>query len=62
MISGKKCRHLNKAGVDIRGQGGKFSPADFTIDWFLRHNHSSEGNCSTSGRNAELDQEGNDAI
>jgi len=43
MISGKKCRHLNKAGVDITGQGGKSSPADFTIDWFLRHNHLSMG-------------------
>jgi hypothetical protein len=38
MISGRNCRHLNRAGVDIGGQGGKVKPAYFTIDWFLRHN------------------------
>lgn len=41
MISGRKCRHLNRAGVDIGGREGKFEPAYFTINWFLRHNRGS---------------------
>jgi hypothetical protein len=38
MISGKKCRHLNRAGVDIAGKEAKAGLTDPTIDQFLRHN------------------------
>lgn len=38
MISGKKCRPLNREAVDIRGQEGEYRPAYLTIRWFLRHN------------------------
>ncbi|MBD2054459.1 hypothetical protein H6F88_00145 [Oculatella sp. FACHB-28] len=38
MISGKKCRHLNKAGVDIGGQEHTTGFVYLTTGWFLRHN------------------------
>ncbi|WP_206755792.1 hypothetical protein, partial [Leptolyngbya sp. FACHB-671] len=36
--SGKKCRHLNTAGVDIGGGEGKVSPINLITHQFLRHN------------------------
>jgi chromosome segregation ATPase len=42
MISGKKCRHLNRAGVDIGGRKGKARSVYLTTYQFLRHNLNSQ--------------------
>lgn len=38
MISGKKCRHLNRDEVDIENQVQEFKLSHLTSDRFLRHN------------------------
>jgi hypothetical protein len=38
MISGKRCRHLNKEAVGIVEESGVSELTYLTIDWFLRHN------------------------
>ncbi len=38
-ISGKKCRHLNKEGVDMEKQLQGLRDSYLTSNLFLRHNH-----------------------
>jgi hypothetical protein len=38
MISGRKCRHLNRAGVDIGRRIGRVWLVYLTTHQFLRHN------------------------